>query len=377
MGRSTSSARDRSARSWRRSSSRSTASACPSLRAARRVHADADGVRSPSILIADSIESYKADHARRAERRGDLRPGRARDAAGLPAHARPGPAGAARGVDARVRPAEHHRAVAQRADRRPRHRDRRAGRGRGHAGRRARARWSPATSSSTAPARAPSCAICSSRAATRRPLAGTRPAVRLEYALVVTFLYDQHYACNEYCKYYKNVENAGYKFIPAVHRTFYDGAISHVTGIVGISEDEFDAMPPTFDGDWLREHFPGVAESMDRFIDKVKAETHGELVGRPRDHAHPARRLPRPERDQPAVASSGSADHPLATTPVFLLGDSAIGSPYFQSISLGLECAFFLAGHHRQPGAADRRRSSSATRRSCTGSGCGSTCGPR
>ena len=38
-------------------------------------------------------------------------------------------------------------------------------------------------------------------------------------------------------------------------------------------------------------------------------------------------------------------DHPLAAAPVFLLGDSAIGSPYFQSISLGLECAFFLAGH--------------------------------
>ena len=29
---------------------------------------------------------------------------------------------------------------------------------------------------------------------------------------------------------------------------------------------------------------------------------------------------------------------------MFLLGDSAIGSPYFQSISLGFECAMFLAG---------------------------------
>ena len=38
------------------------------------------------------------------------------------------------------------------------------------------------------------------------------------------------------------------------------------------------------------------------------------------------------------------ADHPFADTPVFLLGDSAIGSPYFQSISLGFECAMFLAG---------------------------------
>ena len=47
--------------------------------------------------------------------------------------------------------------------------------------------------------------------------------IRLEYALVVTFLYGQHYYCNEYCKYYKNVENPEYKFIPAVHRTYYDG----------------------------------------------------------------------------------------------------------------------------------------------------------
>ena len=52
-----------------------------------------------------------------------------------------------------------------------------------------------------------------------------------------------------------------------------------MTGIVSISPDEFEAMPPTFDGDWLREQFPDVAQSMDRFIDKIKAETHGELVG--------------------------------------------------------------------------------------------------
>ena len=30
--------------------------------------------------------------------------------------------------------------------------------------------------------------------------------------------------------------------------------------------------------------------------------------------------------------------------PAFLAGDSAIGSPYFQSISLGFECGMFLAG---------------------------------
>jgi 2-polyprenyl-6-methoxyphenol hydroxylase-like FAD-dependent oxidoreductase len=168
--------------------------------------------------------------------------------------------------------------------------------------------------------------------------------VRLEYALVVTFLYDRHYECNEFCKYYKNIENSTYKFIPGVKRTFYDGEITHVTGIVGITEDEFHAMPRSFDGDWLREHFPAVAESMDRFIEKVKAESHGEVVG-----AIEVVRIPLDVYHAWNVTSRlwhrAAGDHPLARTPVFLLGDAAIGSPYFQSISLGFESAFFLAGH--------------------------------
>ncbi len=167
---------------------------------------------------------------------------------------------------------------------------------------------------------------------------------RLEYALVVTFLYSRHYACDEFCKYYKNRENAGYKFIPSVNRTWYDGSVSHVTGIVGISREEYDAMPSSFDGAWLRDQFPSVAESMDRFIDKVREETHGELVGDlkiiriPLDVYHARNATSRTWR-------RSGLDHPLSAATVFLLGDSAIGSPYFQSISLGLECAFFLAGH--------------------------------
>src|SRR5207344_1245630 len=53
--------------------------------------------------------------------------------------------------------------------------------------------------------------------------------LRLEYALVITFLYGEAYDCNEYCKYYKNIENAHYKFIPMVHRTDADGSVSNVT----------------------------------------------------------------------------------------------------------------------------------------------------
>jgi len=168
--------------------------------------------------------------------------------------------------------------------------------------------------------------------------------VRLEYALVITFLYSQTYVCDEYCKYYKNAENETYKFIPAVHRTYYDQGVSHVTGIVNITEAEFQAMPSRFDAAWLRANLPGVTVSMDRFIDRITHETGGEIVGEleavriPLDLYH-ARNVT--SRKWHALEAT---DHPFANAPAYLAGDSAIGSPYFQSISLGFECAMFLAG---------------------------------
>jgi 2-polyprenyl-6-methoxyphenol hydroxylase-like FAD-dependent oxidoreductase len=167
--------------------------------------------------------------------------------------------------------------------------------------------------------------------------------VRLEYALVITFLYGQPYDCNESCKYYKNIENARYKFIPMVHRTHYDGSVSHVTGIVNIDVAEFEAMPSRCDGEWLRSNFPGVAESMDRFIDKIKEETHGEILGDLEVVRIPLDLYRARNATNRQWLAAAPGEHPFATSAVFLAGDSAIGSPYFQSISLGFECAMFLA----------------------------------
>ena len=170
-----------------------------------------------------------------------------------------------------------------------------------------------------------------------------------EHALVITFLYGQTYACNEYCKYYKNVENPKYKFIPMVHRVCYDGAVSHVTGIVTITADEYAAMPKAFDGEWLRGNFPSVARSMDHFIDKIKEETNGELVGDLDIIRIPLKLYRARNVTSRQWARADSRDHPFTTSPVFLTGDAAIGSPYFQSITLGFECAMFLAGLVAQP----------------------------
>ena len=168
--------------------------------------------------------------------------------------------------------------------------------------------------------------------------------IRLEYALVVTFLYGQKYDCNEYCKYAKNIENPQYKFIPMVQRTHYDGSVTHVTGIVNITAEEYEAMPPRFDGHWLRSNFPAVAQSMDRFIDKIKEETHGEILGELEIIRIPLNLYRARNATSRQWRTAEHVDHPFASSPVFLAGDSAIGSPYFQAISLGFECAMFLAG---------------------------------
>ena len=167
---------------------------------------------------------------------------------------------------------------------------------------------------------------------------------RLEYALVITFLYGQPYDCNEHCKYYKNIENAHYKFIPMVHRTHHDGSVSHVTGIVNISAEDYEAMPSRFDGESLRSTFPRVAQSMDRFIDKIKEETHGEVLGDLDIVRIPLDLYRARNATSRQWLIAGPRDHPFASSPVFLAGDSAVGSPYFQSISLGFECAMYLAG---------------------------------
>jgi len=180
------------------------------------------------------------------------------------------------------------------------------------------------------------------------PATGNKDAntfnIQLEYAIVVTFVYSPQYRCNEYCKYFKNAENLHYKFIPAVDRTCYDGNITFVSGIVNITPEDYNAMPATFDGQWLRVNFPQVAISMDRFIDKIKQETHGEIISNldvVRIPLNLYRALNVTSRKW--LAQEGN-DHPFTNSAVFLVGDSALGSPYFQSISLGLESAIHLAG---------------------------------
>ena len=159
-------------------------------------------------------------------------------------------------------------------------------------------------------------------------------------------------------------------------RTHYDGDVSHVTGIVVIGPDEYARMPARFDGPWLRDQFPDVARSMDRFIDKVRLEAPGDVIGDLEIIRIPLM-LYRARNATSRKWRVLPGNHPFASTPVFLAGDSAIGSPYFQSISLGFEGAMVLAGLIAQRDWADDTTRSIATSSTSTGSGSGSTCAAR
>src|SRR5215212_3949043 len=151
--------------------------------------------------------------------------------------------------------------------------------------------------------------------------------IGLEDARVITCRDGQKYDCNEVGKCSENIENPHYKFGPGVHRTYYNGSVSHVTGIINISAREFEAMPSRFDGQWLRSNFPSVAQSMDRFIDKIDEETQGEILGDLEIVRIPLDLYRARNATSRQLRTAGASDHPFATSPVFLAGDSAIGSP--------------------------------------------------
>ena len=69
---------------------------------------------------------------------------------------------------------------------------------------------------------------------------------------------------------------------------------------------------------------------MDRFIDKIKEETHGEILGDLEIVRIPLDLYRARNATSRQWLTAGPTDHPFATSPVFLAGDSAIGSPYFQ-----------------------------------------------
>ena len=159
----------------------------------------------------------------------------------------------------------------------------------------------------------------------------------VEYAVVASFTIDADHVCTSQCKWSGSIGNDLYDFIPSVRRSHTVAGRTVVVGIVEIEHAEFTRLPRALDDQWLESGDP-VAEGIRRYL-----QHHAELD----IDAHPSvlSIMTLPLNLYCARRFTNAHDHRIGDVPdvsVLLLGDAAIGSPYFQSISLGLESAFFL-----------------------------------
>ncbi|CAF1006229.1 unnamed protein product [Rotaria sordida] len=167
-----------------------------------------------------------------------------------------------------------------------------------------------------------------------------RISLLVEYVLICSFIFDDRYECNELCKYYKNVDTQKFHVIPSIDDTYtMEERQTYVTGLITIDENLFQQMceikPLTYN--YLIEYQHEIYDDLDTFLDnlsnKNKKKVHYdtmELIVLPLQ-AYCAKKLTH------SVYDNNLNQHWI------LMGDAAMGGPYFQSISVGFESAIYFA----------------------------------
>jgi len=160
----------------------------------------------------------------------------------------------------------------------------------------------------------------------------------LEHALVVTFEMSQTHVCNERCKFLGNEGNETYRFLPSIRRTYSSGGKSNVTGVVHITDEDYERLPASLSPEWLAANEDPIAQSINRFLNNHliplsnSEPEHLAIITLPLN-LYRARRCTNAD-----YTWLGSVEG----VPTFLMGDGAIGSPFHQSISLGFEGSIYL-----------------------------------
>lgn len=169
-------------------------------------------------------------------------------------------------------------------------------------------------------------------------------ANHFEHVIVWSFKINAIYECNELCKYFKNTNTQKYQIIPSMNHTYtVETTKTHVTCLVTITQDVFNrlaqARPLTYG--FLKENFPEISHDMDQFLKNLSRDLSNGLVDNlPIDAmefvALPLHVYKAKKRTHVAVEGNDSQAR-------VLIGDSAMGGPYFQSISNGWEAAIYFA----------------------------------
>ncbi|CAF1250982.1 unnamed protein product [Adineta steineri] len=162
----------------------------------------------------------------------------------------------------------------------------------------------------------------------------------IEYVLICTFIYEDRYICNELCKYYKNQNTKKFQIIPSIDDTYSTGERqTHVTCLITIEKPLYEQLSKIqhITYDYLKENQNEIYDDLNTFLtnlstgnlNKIRFDTM-EFISIPLQ-VYRARQLTH------TVNNTDLNQHWI------LMGDAAMGGPYFQSISMGFESAIYFA----------------------------------
>ena len=162
----------------------------------------------------------------------------------------------------------------------------------------------------------------------------------LEHVLLCSFILDTRYECNERCKYYKNRNTRRYRIIPSINDTYTTGERqTNVLCLITIDQDTFEELslikPLTYAS--LGEHKHEIYDDLNIFLNNLCRQDLSKIRFDTMEFVTLPLQLYRAKKLTYTVNDSDLNQHWV------LLGDAAMGGPYFQSISMGFESAIYLA----------------------------------
>ncbi|CAF0811620.1 unnamed protein product [Adineta steineri] len=163
----------------------------------------------------------------------------------------------------------------------------------------------------------------------------------IEYVLICTFIYEENYVCNALCKYYKNQNTRKFRIIPAIGDTYSinQQRETHVTCLITIEEPLFQQLSQVgrITYDYLKQNQKQIYDDLNTFLNNLSTENLSKIRFDTMKFICIPLQVYR-ARNLTYTASDNELNQHWV-----LMGDAAMGGPYFQSISIGFESAIYFA----------------------------------
>ncbi|CAF1271552.1 unnamed protein product [Adineta steineri] len=162
----------------------------------------------------------------------------------------------------------------------------------------------------------------------------------IEYVLICTFIYEDRYICNELCKYYKNQNTKKFQIIPAIDDTYTTGERqTHVTCLITIETPLYKQLSKIgrITYDYLKENQNEIYDDLNTFFSNLSTGNLNKIHFDTMEFICIPLQVYRARKFTHTVNNNDLNQHWV------LMGDAAMGGPYFQSISMGFESAIYFA----------------------------------